>query len=156
VGFNDIAAGAVIDRRVEDSLEILNERAFAPDVESLGAVADGKDGLVEIERVLEQEFVDGGAGRIGGAAGGDGFFTVTFGVDIEAASGQKHTLRSSEQAGNALGGFVEGNDDGVGTGRLEGSKILRERAPVVFEVRGGGFGDGDARGHGETSLSERR
>ena len=35
VGFDDVAAGTVIDGSVEDGFEILNEGAVAPDVEGL-------------------------------------------------------------------------------------------------------------------------
>jgi hypothetical protein len=134
VGFNYLAARAVIDGGVEDGFEILNEGAVAPDIEGLCAVADGEDGFVEIEGVLEQELVDGGAGSVGRPAGGDRFLAVALGVDVEAAAGKKDTLGTSEKASDALGGFVERNDHGVGASGSERGDVLRERALVVLGV----------------------
>ena len=134
MGFNHLAARAVVDGGVEDGFEILNEGAVAPDIEGLCAVADGEDGFVEIEGVLEQELVDGGSGSVGRAAGGDGFFTVALRGDVEATAGKKDTLDTSEKASDAIGGFVERNDHGVGAGRLEGGDVLREGALVVLGI----------------------
>jgi len=134
VGFNYVTARAVIDGGVEDGFEILNKSAVAPDVEGLCAVADGEDGLVEIEGVLEQELVDGGAGSVGRPAGGDRFFVVALRVDVEAAAGKKDTLDTSEKASDALGSFVERNDHCVGAGRLHGGDVLREGALIVLGI----------------------
>jgi len=89
VGFNHLAARAVVDGGVEDGFEILNEGAVAPDIEGLCAVADGEDWLVEIEGVLEQELVDGGSGSVGRAAGGDGFFTVALRATSKPLPGRR-------------------------------------------------------------------
>ena len=90
---------------------------------------------MEIKGVLEQEFVDGGAGSVGRPAGGDGFFAVALGVDVEAAAGKKDALNTGEKAGDALGGFVERNNHRVGASRLERGDVLREGALVVLGVR---------------------
>jgi hypothetical protein len=57
VCLDHLSAGLVIDRR----LQILDQRAVAPDIHSLGAGADAKNWLVEVERILQEQFVDGGA-----------------------------------------------------------------------------------------------
>jgi hypothetical protein len=52
VGFDNLAAGAVVDVGFEDGVEILNEGTVAPDIEGLGAVADAEDRFVEVEGIL--------------------------------------------------------------------------------------------------------
>jgi hypothetical protein len=154
VGFDDFAAGLVIDLGVKDGLEILNEGAVAPDVEALQALADAEDGLVQVEGVLKEKLVDGGAGGIGGTAGGDGLFSVALGVDVETAARKKNSLGGGDKAGNVRRALVERDHERLSAGGLKRGEILREGALVVFDVGGGGLGDGDADGHAEISLSE--
>ena len=113
------AAGAVIDGCVEDGGDVLNEGAVAPDVEGLGAVADGEDRLVQVEGVLQQQFVDGGAGGVGGAAGGDGFFTEALRVNVVEAAGEQHALRGREQARDAILPLVQRDQNGHGPGGVQ-------------------------------------
>jgi len=61
VSLGDVVSRAVID----GGLEVLDERAVEPDVQGLHSAADGEDGLVETEGVLEEKLVDGGAGWVG-------------------------------------------------------------------------------------------
>ena len=62
------AGGAgVLHRR----LDVLDQRSVAPDVERLGAVADGEDGLAHVVRVLQEKLVDVVARRIGRGWCGD-------------------------------------------------------------------------------------
>jgi hypothetical protein len=68
VGFEDAAAGAWLTARCRSGWGCPGSGAAAPDVEGLGALADGEDGLVEVEGVLDEELVDGGAGGVGVAA----------------------------------------------------------------------------------------
>ena len=154
VGFDNFAAGLVIDLGVKDGFEVLNKRAVAPDVEALQPLADAEDGLVEVEGVLQKKHVDGGACGIGRTAGGNAFFSVARGIDIETTAGKKNSLSRGEEGCDVRGAFVEGDDESLGTCGLKRGKILREGALVVFDVGGGRLGDGDANGHAEISLSE--
>jgi hypothetical protein len=74
-------------------------------------------------------------------------------VNIITASWKKDALDGGEQARNAILAFVERNEDGGGSGGLKRGEIGRERALVVFSVGGGGFGYGDAYGHGRGSVN---
>jgi Flp pilus assembly protein CpaB len=60
----------------------------------LSTVADGEDGLVEVEGVLEEKLVNSGAGRVGRGALGEGVLAVSLRVNIEVAAGQKDTLHA--------------------------------------------------------------
>jgi hypothetical protein len=149
VGVGDGASRAVVHGDAADGGQVLNEGAVAPDVEGLGAVADGEDGLLEVEGVLEEKFVDCCAGGIGGAAGGDGSFAVALRVDVEAAAWKEHALGGGEKFGDAVGTLVEGDEDGGGTGRVEGGEVGRQGALIVLRVDGG-LGEDDADRHGES------
>jgi len=154
VSLDDGATGAVIHGGVGLDREILIERTVAPDIEALGAVADAEDGFVQVEGVLEEEFVDGGTGGIVGAAFGDRSLTVTLRIDVVPAAGQQNTLDGGEQSGDAVGPLMEGHDDGGGSGGVKGGQIGRERALVVLSVGRRGFGDGNADGHRQTSVRQ--
>ena len=92
VGYGDRATGGVIDG---DGGEVLDKGAAAPDVEHLGAEADGEEGLAVVVGVFEEAEVDLLAGWVGGVAGGDGGLGVTGGVYIEAAAGEEGGLAGS-------------------------------------------------------------
>ena len=47
--------------------------------------------------LLEEEFVDGLAGAVGGGALGDGFLAVLLGVYVGAAAGEQEALAASDQ-----------------------------------------------------------
>ena len=133
--------------------DVLNQGAVEPGVKGLEALADGEDGLVEVEGVLEEEFVDGGAGIVGRGGVGAGGFAVFLGVDVGGGAGQEDALDGGEDFGDALRGFMEGNDDGCGAGGDERVKVLGQGALVVGGGVGdggvgAGFGDGDMDGHG--------
>jgi hypothetical protein len=80
---------------------------------------------VEAEGVLEQEFVDGGAGWVWRVALGERGLAVSLRVDIEVAAGKKHRLHAYEQTGYSVLMLVERNDDGRGSGGTQGGKIGR-------------------------------
>ena len=69
MSFEDFATGGVVDGADEVLFDlggdVLDDCSAAPDVEGLRSVADGEDGFVEVEGVLDEEFVDGGAGWVG-------------------------------------------------------------------------------------------
>jgi hypothetical protein len=108
-----------------------------------------------MECVAEEELVEDGAGWVGGAAGGNGSFAVLVRVDIEAAAGKKESLGGGEKLGDAVGAFVEGDEDDGGADGVQGSEVGREGALVVFGV-GGRLGDGDAQRHGQQCKSPQR
>ena len=148
MGMDDFATGAVIHL----GLDVLNERAVAPDIERLSAVADSKNGLLEVECVLQQELIDGGAGRVGLTTLGDWIFAKPLRVNVKAAARKQDALNTLEEAGDAVLAFVQGNDDGGNTRRVECGKIRRQRTLVVLSVAAGWLGDGDMEGHGCTSV----
>jgi hypothetical protein len=152
VGFGDCAAGAVIYGCSNLRRYVLNEGAAAPDVEGLGALADGEDGFVEIEGVLDEELVYGGAVGVGAFALGDGGLAVFLGVDVGGAAGEEDSVAGGEDFGHALRGFVKRDGDGCGSGGIQRVEVLREGAQVVGfgvfdEAWTGGFGYGDVDRH---------
>lgn len=148
MSLGDSAAGLVVDGRVENAFEILDERAVAPDVEGLRPVTDGENGLVEVEGVLEQEFVDGGTRSVGGAACGNRLLAIAQGIDVEPAAGKQNALGIGEEFGDAVRTLVKGNDDRCCADRVEGGEIGRKGALVVVGISGSGLGDRNAQRHG--------
>jgi hypothetical protein len=147
VGLGDGAAGSVIDRGIDLGFEVLEQGAIAPDVERLGAMADGEDGLAEIEGILQEELIDGSAAGIGGAALGDAYLAKPLRVNVIAAAREENAVYAGEQAGDAVGALVEGDEEGGGSGGVERGDVGRQGALIVFGVAAGRFGDGDADGH---------
>lgn len=152
MGFCHGAAGAVVYGCADLGGDVLDECAAAPDVQRLRALADGEDGLVKIEGVLDEELVDGGAVGVGVFALGDSRFAVFLGIDVGGAAGEEDAMAGGEDLGNALRGLMERDGNGCGSGGVEGVEVLRQAALVV----GGGFGDvaragrfgyGDVDGH---------
>lgn len=88
VSVDHIAAGLMIDGRVKDGIEVLDQGAVAPDVEGLCAVTDTENRLLQVESILEEQLVDGSAAGVGRSARGDGLFSVALRIDIEAAAGR--------------------------------------------------------------------
>jgi len=104
-------------------LDVLDQGPVAPDVERLGAVTDGKNGLLEVEGVLQQELIHGGTGGVGFATLGDWVFAKSLRVNIEAAARKQHPLNTEKQPGDAVRSFVQRNNNGGYTGRVKGGKI---------------------------------
>ena len=114
-----LAAGAMIDR----GLQILNQRAVAPDIQTLSTVADGQDRLVEVEGVLKQQLIHGGPGRVGLAALGNWIFAKSLWVNIVAAARQQDSLHPDKQLGDAILALVQGNDNRRSPGGFKRSKV---------------------------------
>jgi len=151
VSFDDLAAGCVVDGGRDFARDVLDEGAAAPDVEGLGAVADGEDWFLEIEGVLDEEFVDGGAGWVGSSTLGDGLPPVFLGIDVGAGAGEEDSVAGGEDFGDPFLGFVEGDGDGDESGGVEGVEVLGQAALIVGDGVGdvggaGGFGDSDVEG----------
>ena len=113
VGDGDGAAGGVVDGQ---GAEVLDEGSAAPDVEGLGAEADGEEGFVEVVGVLDEEFVDVLAGGVGGGALGDGVLAVLVRVDVGCAAGEEDALAGVDEVGGLAGGEIEGDFDGLAAG----------------------------------------
>src|SRR5579864_4101800 len=126
-----IPAGTMVDARCEDCLEVLNERAVSPDVQGLHSVANRKYWLVEVERILEQEFIDRCASPIGRATRWNACFAVALGVDIEAASGKQHTLGARQQASHTVLALMQRNQDGDRANRLKSGEIGGKGTRIV-------------------------
>jgi hypothetical protein len=89
VGDGDAAACGVVDGK---DAEVLYQGSSAPDVEGLDAEADGKDGLVEIVGILNEEFVHVFPCWVSGGAFGDRILAVLVGVNVGRAAGKKDSL----------------------------------------------------------------
>jgi hypothetical protein len=135
VGFEDGTFGGVVYGGSDLGGDVLDEGASAPDVEGLQALTDGEDRLVEVEGVLQEELVNGGAWCVGRRALGDAGLTVFLRVDVGGAAGKKDSLDGGEDFGDALRRLVEGNGDGCSSGRVERVEVLGKSALVV----GGGI-----------------
>jgi hypothetical protein len=157
VSLKDAGAGGVVDRRSFGggldvgwtlSWDVLNKCAAAPHVEGLRSLAYGEDGFVEVEGVLEEQFVDGGAQGVGGFAEGIGGFAVFLGIDVGGRAGEQDAMAGGEDFGDALRGFVKRDGDGRSTGGVQGVEVLREGSKVVGcgvldVLRAGGLRYGD-------------
>ena len=74
-------------RVLHRGLDVLDERAVAPDVQRLRAVADGEDGFAHTVRVLEKQLIDIVACRIRRGRAGMGRFAVLLRIDIGGRAG---------------------------------------------------------------------
>jgi hypothetical protein len=149
MGIHNGAARAVVD----GGFQVLDERAIAPDVQGLRAVADSEDRLLEVESVLEKQLVYGRSGRIRRAAFGDSCLAIPFRINIIATAGEQDSLDSQKQFGNAVLALVEGKYDWGCTGGFEGGKVRRQRTLVVSGITAGGLRDCDMDCHSATSVS---
>jgi hypothetical protein len=148
VGIHDRATGAMIHL----GLYVLNQGAVAPDIEGLGAVADGEDGLLEVEGVLKQDFIDSGTSWVGWAALRNWIFAKSSWVDIETTAGQQDALNAAKESDYAILALVQRNNDWGHAHGVEGGKIGRQRTLVVFCVAAGWFRDGYVERHGFPSV----
>jgi hypothetical protein len=106
-------------------------------------MTDGKDGLQEIEGILQEKFVDRRTADIGFATFGNWIFTILPWVNIVAASGEQDSLDSEQQPGDAVRTLVEGNYDGSHPGGVEGGEIRRQGTLIVGWIAAGGLGNGN-------------
>jgi hypothetical protein len=123
---------------------VLKQGSAAPDVEHLGAEADGEDGLAEVVSVLEEELVDVFAGGVGGVALLDGLLAVLLGVDVGGAAGEEDAVAGGDELGGGCGRDIEWDLDGSAAGAGDGLGVLGPGPAVVVGVGGGGERDGDA------------
>ncbi len=91
---------------------MLDEGSAAPDVERLGAKADGEEGFVEVVGVLDKEFVYIFSGWIGCGALGDALLAVLVGVDVGSAAGEEDALAGVDEVGGLAGGRLRGISTG--------------------------------------------
>jgi len=115
-------------------------------------VADGENGLVEVEGVLEQELVNGGSGRVGLTTFWNSIFSVSLWIDIKLAAGQENTLNPREQTGDTIRALVQGNDDRRSTCRTKGGQVERQRPLVVSRIGACRLRDCDVDAHGRNSV----
>jgi hypothetical protein len=115
-------------------------------------MTDGQDGLVEIEGILEEQLIDGGAGWVCLTALGDWIFTIALRIHVESAPRQKNSLHGGEQTGDAILPLMEWNKDGCGAGGTKGSQIRRKRAVIVSVIATGRLGNGNVEAHSCNSV----
>ena len=107
MSFDYIPARPVID----SCLQILHQRSIQPHIQALCAVTDSQDRLVQIEGILEQQFVHGGAGRVRLAALWNRIFAISLWVNIESAARQQDSLHPRQQPCYAVLTFVKWNNN---------------------------------------------
>ena len=126
---------------------VLNQRTGAVDVEALQTVADAENGLAHIVGVLQQEFVDGVAARVGGCSVGRARGAELGRVDVGVAAGQKHAIAALDEPHDLGGSLIEGNADRYASGLLDRLLVLGDGALGVIAVGGVRHGNGYARRH---------
>ena len=124
-GLDDLAAGLVIDRGLADPER---ESRCSQTFRLLHAVADGQDRLVEIEGILEEQLIDGGAGRVGLTALGDRIFAISLRIHIVSAAGQQNSLHAGEQPGDAVLPLMQAEQRWVLRRRNEGRRDTAEES----------------------------
>ncbi len=97
-------------------------------------MTDGEYWLVQIERVLQKQFVDRSSPGIGGTTRRNTCFAIALGIDIEAAPRQQHTLCTGQKAGNAVLALMQWNHNRERTNRLQRGEIRRKGTRVVGGV----------------------
>ena len=81
-------------------------------------MADGENRFVQIESILQEQFIRCRSAGISRAAFRNPAFTITFRVDVIFAAWQKHALRSGENAGDPILVLMQRNDHRDGAGGL--------------------------------------
>ena len=81
---------------IDGSFQVLHQRAIAPDVQGLSAVAERQDWLEQTESVLKQQLIDSGASGVRLAALGNSIFAISLRVHIETAAGKQNSLHSGQ------------------------------------------------------------
>ena len=92
-------------------LDVLHECAVAPDVQRLGAVADGEDGLAHTVRVLQKQLIDVVACRIGRGGAGMSGLAVLLRIDIGGRAGEQNAITRFGKLHGFRIGEVERNHD---------------------------------------------
>jgi hypothetical protein len=135
------AAGGVVDG---ENVEMLNQRTATPDVQGLGAEADGEDWLVEVMGVLDEEFVHVLAGWVGRGTLRDRLLAVFVGVDIRRAAREENPLAGVDQVRDLGWRSFEWDLDGLAAATLNRGGIHGPGALVICEIGAGRKRDGDA------------
>jgi hypothetical protein len=141
VGGGDGAAGGVVHGHWH---EVLDQGATAPDVEHLGPEADGEDGFAHIVGVLEEELIYILAGGVGRAAFGIGLLAVFLRVHVGGGAGKEDALAVGYELGCSCRLLIQLYFYGLCSAAFEGLRVLLPGAAVIFQVGGGGNGDGYA------------
>ena len=104
-------------------LKVLNQRAIAPDIERLSAVADGQNGLLKVECILQQELIDARAGWIGLTALRNSILAKSLRINIKSTTRQENPLHSKKQPSYAVLPFMQGNDHWGYADGMQGGKV---------------------------------
>jgi hypothetical protein len=112
---NHLTAWLVIDLR----LQILDQGTIAPHVDGLGAGADAQNWLVEVEGVLQEQFVYGGAAWVRLTALGNWIFAISLWVNVVTAAGQQYAMHPRKQLGHAILALMERNHNRRCTGGVK-------------------------------------
>jgi hypothetical protein len=67
---------------------------------------------VEVEGVLQEQFIHGDTGRIGVSAGWNATFAISFRIHIETAAGEQNSLDTHQQPCDTVLSLVQGDNRG--------------------------------------------
>ncbi len=141
------ARRAVGARVLHRGLDVLDQRAVAPDVQRLRAVADGEDGLAHVVRVLQKQLIDVVARRIGRGGAGMRRLAVLLRIDIGGRAGEQNAVAGFGKLHGFHVGEVERDHHRLAAGAGHGVHIVGQSARGVLRIRVGN-GNGNARLHG--------
>ena len=117
---------------IHGGFQVLHQRAAAPDIERLEAIADSEQGLIQIRSILQQQLVDGFARRVGGGAIRVGFFAVFLRINIGGAAWQQHAFAGGHQLRHLRGRIAQRHFHRFTTGEFDRARILGPRSLAVF------------------------
>ena len=111
---------------------------------------------MEVEGVLQQELIDGGAGGVGWATFGDAGFAISLWVNIIAASGKQDALDTKKNTGYSILPLMQRDQDGCHPGGMKGGQVGRKGTLIVGGIGAGGLRYGDVDGHGSNQCMPMR
>jgi hypothetical protein len=102
---------------------------------------------MEIESVLQEKFIHGGAAGVCLAALRDWIFAIPLWINVIAATWEQDSLHAEQEPGNTILTLVERHNYGRYPGRMESGEVGWQRTLVIGRISAGGLGNGDVDGH---------
>ena len=143
VRYRNLAPGCVIDRR----FDVLHQRPAAVDIQSLQTIANRQDGLAHVVSILQQQFIDGVAARIGSGSLRVAGSAVLGGIHVSFTARKQHGVAALNQLHDFGGSLVERNLQGFRARLFYCRGVLRISPLPVFRVQGVGERNGNACPH---------
>ena len=147
----DCPTGCVVDRCV---LDVLYQCSCPPYVERLQPVANSQNGLTQIVGVLEDQLIEiipagiccGGLRML--------FCAELLRIHICGTAGKQNSFTICHQPGDLMRSRTRSNYDRFAALAFDRLQILRQGALIVFRIRRGRLGNGDARLHADSLPGE--